>query len=288
MQTEDNKAMAPGLPLPRWCFVLLAVPTFFMPPVFVLVAGVAIGSMLLGGDVPKRNTWFDGVAATGLAGVYVTFVMWPVYLLWAALSKRLVLREKVLWLAIIVWFNMLGMPAFYIFMVRRYLGIEGRTGPRDEAALDVFLRRCKTNRGQFAPEQLAVLRSYCQYRRVMRWLVVPAVIPAILALRMAIIDTPQRATDMFVDMMPMRMVVIDKAKESRKEIGPEPESQRQFVQCVLLFGALVTIMGAGGVALLVIALSALAGNPHRKTFAEFIAATGNRQGPCPPVNPSSC
>ena len=32
-----------------------------------------------------------------------------------------------------------GMPWFYVFIVRRYLGIEGKTGQRDNTALDRFL-----------------------------------------------------------------------------------------------------------------------------------------------------
>lgn len=112
-----------GLPLPKWCFVTLAVPTFYMPLSYLALAVCVISRMVAGqvGDPPE---WMMNAIHPA---VYVTFAMWPLYVAWLILSKRLNWREKGWWLFIVVFLNMVGMPMFYVLMVRRYLGIEGRT-----------------------------------------------------------------------------------------------------------------------------------------------------------------
>ncbi len=116
------------LPLPNWCFVLLAVPTFYMPLVYLSMAVWVIGSMIFIGPSPsvRPPQW---ILALGEPSLYVTIAMWPIYVAWVVVSKRLTWREKALSLFVVSFLNMLGMPLFYIFMIRRYLGLEGRRGP---------------------------------------------------------------------------------------------------------------------------------------------------------------
>jgi len=95
-----------------------------MPLAYVAVAVWAVGGMLTGGtgDFPE---WMMKAIHPAL---YMTFGMCPFYIAWVGLSKRLARREKVWWLFIVIVLNMVGMPMFYVFMVRRYIGIERRTG----------------------------------------------------------------------------------------------------------------------------------------------------------------
>jgi hypothetical protein len=44
----DQEQTTPKLPLPKWCFAILAVPTFYMPLVWLTLAFWVIGRMLLG------------------------------------------------------------------------------------------------------------------------------------------------------------------------------------------------------------------------------------------------
>ena len=206
------------------------------------------------------------------SSLYVLAAMWPIYLAWVVLSKRLTLQEKFLWLFIIVFLNMAGMPMFYVFMLRRYLGIEGRTGPRDEAALDSFLARCGIGRDALSADQVGVLRSYCRRHRLVRLGVWPAFILAPLAIYCAAVSFPNKMIPMFKDFSQTHLIVIDTATHARKEVLPDPEMQRQYVELVMGLGAMAGIVGMMGVSILCLALFTLGPNWHRKALMAFLKA----------------
>jgi hypothetical protein len=158
---QDNSA----LPLPKWCLVLLAVPTFYMPSVYLAMAVCVLGSMFSGRPL-NLPAWLKPFLASSMG---VTIAVWPIYVAWVALARRLTLREKGRWLSVVVFFNMLGMPLFYVFMIRRYLGVEARVRPSDEKALDRFLAGCGIGRDELSAGQMGVLRSYCRMHRLRKW-----------------------------------------------------------------------------------------------------------------------
>lgn len=135
---QENIHNKSKLPLPKWCLFLPGVPTFYMLLSILAIVAILIFEMIFGRaeDVPE---WM--MIATYPAP-YVCIMLWPAYIVWLVFSRRLTWREKVLWLFVVTFLNMVGMPMLYIFMIRRYLGLEGRIGKRDEAALDALLRRC--------------------------------------------------------------------------------------------------------------------------------------------------
>jgi hypothetical protein len=274
VETGKKEPTDPRLPLPRWCFVALAVPTFFMPLVYVSLVLLVIGATLFLETVPELPAW---MAATGIAAVYVTFAMWPIYLLWAALSKRLSLREKIEWLVLIVLGNMIAMPMFYILMVRRYLGIEGRTNPRDAAALGAFLGKCKLGRERLSADQLGILRSYCRERRLMKWTMIPVALFGFWLLYVAIVFLPRTCTRTFTGsiFVPERVVIVDKASGSRKELTPDPEQQRLVVLNLLILGSMAGITGATGYFLFLTVVVAACGNRDRRALIRFLQASGD-------------
>jgi hypothetical protein len=270
----EEKANNPRLPLPRWCFALLAIPTFYMPLAFLAVIICVLGSMLIGRPEKIPPTWLKVVAEPSL---YVTLAMWPIYVAWVAFSKRLTLREKGLWLAIVFFFNMFGMPWFYIFMVRRYLGIEARTGPHDEASLDSFLVKCGTRREDLSVAQVGVLRSYCRTRRHAKWSVFATVPVALLMIYLAVVFVPKRFVPMLSDLAPTRWVVVDTIKNTRKEITPDTETQRQHIEVVMMIGAQAGMMAMMALFFTVQGMSLVWGSPDRRVLINFIkGGKGNR------------
>ncbi|MBN1590452.1 MAG: hypothetical protein JW888_13135 [Pirellulales bacterium] len=266
MQARNEEIAHPRLPLPRWCFVLLAVPTFYMPLAYLLLIGVAIGSTVFVGHVPRLPAWLGVIAHTALC---VTVVMGPVYLLWAALSKRLTWKEKIPWLLMIVLGNMVAMPFFYVFMVRRYLGVEDRTSPRDEAALDAFLTKHNIQRTRLSIEQVGILQSYCRTRRVNRWCLLPWIVTVVLTFFMAFIYIPRFCTRVFADTdsIPARVVVVDKVGDSREEVISDPAEQNEFVQMVFMFGAMAGAFGTLGFFFFALAIPQIFGNQQLVKFA---------------------
>lgn len=119
-----NKQGTPGLPWPGWCFVALAVPTFYMPLAYLALAIWAVSNLFVGEGNDLRGWMMSAIQPA----LYVTLAMWPVYVVWLGVSRVLSWREKGYWLFMVVVPNMIGMPLFYVFMVRRYLGLEGRMG----------------------------------------------------------------------------------------------------------------------------------------------------------------
>jgi hypothetical protein len=258
------------LPLPTWCFVVLGMPTFYMPlAYFSLCLSVMAGMMWDGIDVPPQWLANHGQAALG-----VTFAMWPVYIAWVGFSRRLTWKEKLWWLFIILLLNMVGMPMFYVFMVRRYLGLEGRTGKRDELSLDRFLKRHSVLREKLCPEQLSVLRSYCRDRRLARWGVVPMIVLAALMLYTATVFIPNSALRIFSDSAPTRTVIIDSVAETTERIEPDPETEKLHVQIVMMFGVMSGVFGVGSLIVLASAIVLALGDGHSRTLVDFVKATG--------------
>jgi hypothetical protein len=246
-----------------------------MPLAFLAMAVWVIGEMLFGAR-PQPPQWLGTLV---LPAIYVTFAIWPIYAGWVVLSKRLTFREKGWWLFVVFWFNMLGMPWFYIFMVRRYMGIEARTGPRDEKALDSFLARCGRRRDELLAGQVDVLRSYCRTRRLRKWAAYPAVAVAGLVIYFAAVILPRQAIPMFSDMTPNRSIVVDTAKNTRTELAPDPETLRLHVQAVMMLGALFGMFGMMGFFLLGQAVFLLREPLERKVLMDFLRAADGGHAP---------
>jgi len=202
--------------------------------------------------------------------------MWTVYVAWVGLSTRLSLHEKGRWLLIVILLNMFGMPMFYVFMCRRYLGMEGRTGERDEMALVRFLTRHGLEKERFSSDQLDILRFYCRANRLAKWGVVPTIIVAALMFYTAVVFVPKSTGPMVAGFTPTRMVFIDSATHAKKESASDPEMQNLHTRMAMMFGAMAGMMGTLGFFLIAQSLSQLRGGWHRRALIELLKAT-NRE-----------
>ncbi len=240
-----------------------------MPLGYLVVVVWAIVGMLVDGEVGVRDTpqWMMIVAESAL---YVTVAMWPIYIAWLAFSKMLTWREKGQWLGIVILLNMVGMPWFYVFMIRRYLGLEGRTRERDNVALDRFLRRHAVGRDRLSSDQLTVLRSYCRDYRLTRWCVAPTVVVAAVVLYTAVVILPKSCVQIFDGFIPTRVVY---ATGTVAEIAPEPEALKLYLQIVMTYGAVCGRLEVMGIFTLGLAIYLLWGNQDRKVLIEFLKAT---------------
>ena len=240
-----------------------------MPLAYLAVAVWAIVGMVSGEIKDPPELLMQAVHPA----LYVTFGMWPIYIAWVGLSKRLARREKAWWLFIVVLLNMAGMPMFYVLMIRRYLGMEGRTGVRDDAAVERFLGRHAISRDHLSAGQLDTLRTYCRKYRLTQWGIIPMVAAAALMLYTAVVFVPKNCVRLFSDFTPTRVLIVDSETAEKKEIAPEPETIKLHVQNVMLFGAIAGMAGATGIFILAQSLSQLWGNWHRKALIEFLKAT---------------
>ena len=266
MQNEiENK---PGLPLPKWAMVIIALPTFYMPLAYSFMAVWVIGSMLFGysSDVPD---WMKVILE---ASLYVTCAMWPFYLLWAVVCKRLNWKEKALWMLIIIFLNMVGMPMFYVFITRRYLGKEGQTNTKDENAAQKLLAKCNASRAELSPEQWRVWVSYCRKVRFSRLGLIPLFLMAALMLYTAIWYVPNNCINMFSDFCPTKTVIIDSARNTEKEILPDIQATKLNIESVMMVGGMVGMMVAISIFAVAQSIGLAYLDLHRKAFIDFLKA----------------
>jgi len=258
------------LPRPRWCFVLLAIPTFYMPLAYFAGAVWMFGCILLR-QLALPPEWMK---AAYVGSLPVAFALWPIYIAWVLLTKRLRWREKCVWLLIVCGLNMFGMPAFFVFMVRRYLGLENRFSPGDERAVDRFLLRRGVSRERLSTEQQAVLLRYCRHTRWGRWVAVPAIPFALLVLYSLTIFwewVPAAAVDSGI--VSSQMIVYHTVTNTQIEVLPDPEVQRSGVGFLLLMGAGLGVLFVGGVILLLRSIKMLTSDLDVRWLIQFLKAT---------------
>jgi hypothetical protein len=265
---QENTQNKSKLPLPKY-FILLGVPTFYMLSAILATYAIVIFEMLFDIEVQDVPEWM--MIAT-YSAIYVVFVLWPVYIVWVVSSKRLAWREKLFWLFVVTILNMLGMPMFYIFMIRRYLGLEGRIGKRDEAALDDLLRRCAISREQLSAGQLKILGTYCRKHRLNTWTLVPMVAFACLLLYAAIFIFPKHCITLHSDLTPTRVVIIDSTTNTKDKITPDPETEKFHLKSIMMFGAMAGSAGTMGIFMLTVVISH-SWCWHRRAFFNFLKAT---------------
>ncbi len=231
------------LPVPKWCFILLGIPTFFMPLAYLAVALWAFTAQVsLDGEI--RDPWEWMMKPVQIA-LYVTYAMGVLYIGWAIFSKQLSLKEKVMWVFIIVFTNMLGMPIFFAFMIRRYLGLEGVTNKRDEAELENFLEKNEISRDHLTAEQMNILHPFCRRQRLLRLWCIPQLLTAIFLIYLATVSLPNVCFRIFTDSGPIRLVLVDNEKNAREETLLSPEDLQNYVLTIFMFGTI-----AGGMAVL--------------------------------------
>ena len=278
---QEKQQTRIGLPLPKWCFVLLGIPTFCLPLVLLALAAWVLAAAM-GGRVAEPPDWTGSAAYHCF--VAVATAQWLVYLAWIAFSKRLTGREKALWLFAVTYGNVIGMPMFYVFMLRRYLGLEGRTGTKDEAALERFLARHGIGGDRLSADQLTVLLSHCRRNRLAKWALVPWPALAAILLYMATTVLPQQFTRICISFAPTHPVIIGSATDTKKEFVPEPEHVEQYTKMVMTFGGMAGILGTMGLFMLVQAPILLwVGGGHRRALIEFLKVTGSDSLPGPPA-----
>ena len=247
---------------------LLGVPTFYMPLAYLLLAGGMVFKFATGNMAgePASALW----DALGGVALYVTFAMLPIYLAWVALSKRLILWEKAYWLLMVIFINMLGMPAFYIFMIRRYLGLEKPTTQRDEAALERFLQKYAIDRDCLSEEQLNLLLVYCRQCRLAKLSIAPMLALAAVWLCIAV-SLPMKILPQFTNVI----CTVDTTIESG--------ALQAAVGSAMLLGVRAGIWAMGSIFILIDALCPSHGPHHRKTLIGFLQATQRNQQTNPPA-----
>jgi hypothetical protein len=254
--------------------VLLALPTFYMPTAYLALAGFVLWNMFVAEarELPAVVKPFIEPALT------VTLVLWPFYIAWVGLCRRLSWKEKALWWFLVVFLNMFGMPMFYVFVTRRYLGIDQCTSARDERAAASLLSSCGLARSAITTQQWQVLVRYCRHMRWLRWSLGPVVVVSALGLYFACWFLPHQCFRMFPDMIPRETVLIDRAGGASQTIAPEPQQAEQFVQLVFVMGASAGMVGAMALFGMVQCIAQIWTDLHRRAFLEFLRA-GNPERP---------
>lgn len=257
------------LPLPKWCYLLLAAPTFYMPLAYLTFVSFVLGSAIF--DVNwKCPVWLSQFTQSALT---VTLVLWPVYFLWALFSKQLVWREKLVWILAIFVGNMIAMPIFFVFMIRRYLGLEGKTNHNDEQAAEKLLAACGMTRTEINDGQWRVIAQYTRQYRQAKWAFIFAFFAGGLAIYFSGIVVPRWCMRIAPAIIPTHTVFIDSVKNTREDIAIAEETKLNAIKLVLTYGEMIGFFALSGVFLILLPLFQLWGNWHRTAFMNYLKAT---------------
>jgi len=111
--SPDETLREADVPRRRLLYALAAIPAGFLPLCYLCVAvGVVFLMLRYGLDLPEGAPILRVLGPVGIAGIGVTLVQWPVYIVWAATSRELSVGQRVVWILILVVLNMLAMPYF--------------------------------------------------------------------------------------------------------------------------------------------------------------------------------
>jgi hypothetical protein len=260
------------LPLPRWIYILLAAPTFFSPLVYTVLCVWVFSKMLVGGSI-ELPEWFRQV---GYFSLYVTFALLPIYALWTVLTRRLTWREKILWLFLIVWANMIGMAFFYVWMIRRYLGLEGRLNARDTRTAEKLLASCGLTREKLTESQWQVIARYARQTRQSKWMIVPVIVLVPLMLYVSCIIIPRMSLKIAKFFTPTHTIIIDTVKNTRQEVFSDPQMQTDAATIFLAQGAMAGMLGMWGIFCLFQGINLFIGNQDRRAFLQYLKASSDR------------
>ena len=268
---RENSQTPTALPAPTWCFFLLGAFTFcqllpYLAVVVWVIAGTLGVSMF--SDPPALPR---GVFSFSL----LTFGLLPVYVAWIWGSKRLSRLDKAGWLFLVVVLNMVGMPMFYVFMIRRYLGFETRVGKKDHALLEKVLRKNAINESRLTAAQKRVLLSHCRNRRLRKWAALVKAAIAAFSFFVAA-NVMKMGLKTHENFLPTRMIIVDSATNEKKEISPDPEVLKFQVKFLILNGFMGGAMVAIGFIHLVEALALPWSDGRLKALIELLKASEER------------
>lgn len=260
----------------QWFYIiLLGVPTFFMPLAYLSMGAWVTYGMFSDdlGDMPEL------LRMSGDLAVNVTLVMWPVYIAWVVFSTRLNRLGKINWLLVVVILNMVGMPAFYIFIVRRYLGLEGRS---HSAALNKFMNRHKLDERNFTSEQLEVLKTYSAGRRQAKVIALPMFLVALILLTGGVTMTVNNFDRLFSDLIGVPSMESETDPESVQEIAEAVARDEEMTRMDYDMDRLIFLLNLSGCAALILQglillfqpFSMYLGYMGQKSFMDFLKVTG--------------
>ncbi|MCP4405206.1 MAG: hypothetical protein GY801_48880 [bacterium] len=259
---------------PRWMTVL-AIPTFVMPALFLVLVGWLLFGVALNTWEVSSPDWLYWVA-TYLA-IGLCLLLWPVYIVWVVRSTHLTSHEKRHWVGMIVFGNIIGMPMFYIFMMRRYQGTDALISPKEAARVEKFCVAHGICQVHLTPKQYHILAKYVRGVHSARWTLVPMVLVGGILLYMAFFVFPQLGITMFSEWLPIEhRIVVDNANTIQHEYAPDQEVITGFLQTIMMFGAasaMVVMMAFIFVAQSISQLFVV----RREVFIEFLQVTSSTE-----------
>ncbi len=100
-------------------YLLAAIPAFFLPVAYLIMIGwlvvYGLPAVYRGDAMPEPQSWFY---TASWYGFHALMIQWPIYLIWALITRRLTWRLKWLWSGILLIFSVFGIPWFLSAMYR--------------------------------------------------------------------------------------------------------------------------------------------------------------------------
>ena len=222
--------------------LIIGIPTFFMPLAYLIMVIWAFGGMIFNYDLdmPAWMLYFLEPA------YYITLILLPMYAAWVLLSKKISGAEKFKWILIIIFLNMIGMPMFYVFIVRKYLGIKLKFNNKDEKALSKFLKLNFINPDNLSSQQNRVLLTYCQKKRQYKIYGFLYMIFGILIIYLSLTYFLSHGIKAFPDALLTKTIIINSSNNTTNVFCPSSFERAESIRFLLYIGALIGMVFFSG------------------------------------------
>lgn len=221
----------------RIALTLLGIPTFFLLLIYVVVAVAALLCLIFDWDIPDYEL-LDPVVVVIVEVVF--FVTWAIYFLWAIFTRQYTWKEKLVWVLLIFLFNVIGMPYFFVVMVRKYKGIKWSASSRLVDASELYLTELGSSRAHLSEEQWDVLVGYIRERRIAKWKLLLHV--CVLAILVCVVVYGYNAIyEIMVELVPTTYLTKD-STGSVDVLQPEPEDVRLYFHVLLMLSFQISFL----------------------------------------------
>jgi hypothetical protein len=221
----------------RIALTLLGIPTFFLLLIYVMVAVTVLLCVIFNWDIPEYE-FLDSVVFVIIEAVF--FVTWTIYFLWAIFTRQYTWKEKLVWILVIFLMNVIGMPYFFVVMLRKYKGIKWSASARLVDAGEKYLVGLGSSRVRLSEEQWDIVVDYIRQRRMAKWkLLIHVCVLAIVVL--VVVFGYNVIFEIMVELVPTTYLTKD-STGSVDVLQPEPEDVRLYFHVVLMLSFQISFL----------------------------------------------
>jgi len=215
----------------RILLIILAIPTFLAPAMMLFLSLWCIAGELSLVAKLSANT----IENVEKIVEWIIYLLWPIYISWAFFTKLLKKEEKIGYCFIIIFLNIIGIPWFYIEMMRRYKGKFPENHPLDIKSAEEYLEKNGLKKEYLSKEQWEIIVKQMRKKRYTVFNMVFTIFILIFG-AYVIINNYVVMKDIIDEFAPTKIIVVDENGKKLKTYNIEKEYFQNYTTTLIAFG----------------------------------------------------